>query len=282
MNENEVREFWNAHPCGEELVGGVTEDFEEFYARYDKFRYSREGHILKRLDAINFKEKRVLEIGLGLGADSEQIIRRGALWNGVDLTPESISRLTTRFKLRNLPYEHLKVGSVCELPFDSDTFDVVYSFGVLHHVPDIEKAQSEIARVLKPGGQLIVMLYAKYSLNYLVSIMFVRRLALLLLYISGTKPKGVTAQHLINLREKGPLQYLRMKNFIHRNTDGPLSPYSKVYDLSEVRKDFKSFRVAKSYKDFMHAPPLPVAWLPLSHQLGWHLWVHMTPIKVAP
>ena len=282
MNENEVRDFWNAHPCGEELVGGVTDDFEEFYARYDKFRYSREGHILKSLDAIDFKGKRVLEVGLGLGADSEQIIRRGASWNGVDLTPESIARLTTRFKLRNLPYEHLKVGSVCELPFDNDTFDVVYSFGVLHHVPDIEKAQSEIARVLKPGGKLIVMLYAKYSLNYLVSISIVRRVALFLLYVLGITPKGMAGQHLTNLREMGVLKYLRMQNFIHRNTDGPLNPYSKVYDLAEVRKDFKKFRVIKSYKEFMHAPPLPVAWLPLSHQMGWHLWVHMVPIKVAP
>jgi ubiquinone/menaquinone biosynthesis C-methylase UbiE len=279
MNENEVREFWNAHPCGEELVGGVKDDLEEFYTRYDKFRYTREGHILKCLDAIDFKGKRVLEIGLGLGADSEQIIRRGAIWSGLDLTPESIARLAARFQLRNLPYENLKVGSVRELPFDSDTFDIVFSHGVLHHVPQIEKAQAEIARVLKPGGQLIVMLYAKYSLNYLVSIAVVRRLALLFLYVSGIRPKGMVGQHLINLRETGTLRYLRMRNFIHHNTDGPLSPYSKVYDLAEVRKDFKNFRVVKCYKEFMHAPPLPVSWLPLSRQLGWHLWVHMEPIK---
>ena len=68
-----------------------------------------------------------------------------------------------------------------------------------------------------------------------------------------------------------------MENFIHRNTDGPLNPYSKVYDLSLIRQDFPDFTIVKSYRRFMHAPPLPVGWLPLEELLGWHLWVHLTP-----
>ena len=126
----------------------------------------------------------MLEIGLGLGADSEQIIRRGAHWTGVDdLTAESVDRVRTRLQdYRGVPYDDVIQGSVLELPLPDNSFDVVFSHGVLHHVPDIARAQSELARVLRPGGEAIVMLYAKYSLNYLVSIGIVRRLGLIAMY----------------------------------------------------------------------------------------------------
>jgi len=279
MNGKEIYDFWNTHPCGEEVVGGIKDDYEDFFNRYDEFRYKQEKHILKCLDSIDFKDKRVLEVGLGLGADSEQIIRRGAIWSGIDLTPESVDRVAKRLSLRKLPYQHLQVSDVCELPFDNDSFDIVFCYGILHFVSEIHRAQSEICRVLKPNGLLVAILYAKYSLNYLVSIYFVRRLALFLLYLSGIKGKGIVAQHLKNAREKGLLRYLQMENFIHRNTNGPLNPYTKIYDIKEVKKDFSKFKIIKVHKEFMHAPPLPVSWLPLSHLLGWHLWVHMVPIK---
>ena len=278
MNEKEVKEFWNAHPCGEASVGGIKEDYEEFFSCYDAFRYKQHSHLLECLDAIDFRDKRVLEIGLGLGADSEQIIHRGAVWSGIDLTPQSIERVTKRLSLRNLSYEHLEIGSACDLPFEQNYFDIVFTHGVLHHIPQVSKAQAEICRVLKPSGQLIAMLYAKYSLNYLLSICVVRRLVLMLFYLSRMRPKGIIGQHLENAREAGLFNYLRMENFIHRNTDGPLNPYSKVYDLDEVAKDFTDFRIVKAHKEFMHAPPLPVSWLPLARLLGWHLWVYMVPV----
>ena len=72
-----------------------------------------------------------------------------------------------------------------------------------------------------------------------------------------------------------------MPNFIHANTDGPFNPYSKVYDLATVHKDFPAFTLEKSYQDHMHAPPLPVFWLkPFARVLGWHLWVHLIPRKM--
>src|ERR1700722_11108521 len=103
MTEQAIREFCEAHPCGESLVDSLHADHEAFFHRYDAFRYQREAHILKRLDAIDFKGRQVLEIGLGQGADSEQIIRRGANWSGLDLSPVSVSRTSTRLRLRGLP-----------------------------------------------------------------------------------------------------------------------------------------------------------------------------------
>jgi len=284
MKEQEIQTFWQLHPCGDALVGGLRaenrSDYELFFQRYDDFRYKQEKHIFRCLDSINFKDKKVLEIGLGQGADSEQIIRRGAKWSGLDLTDESVERVKTRLEIRQLPYEIVKQGSALNIPFPDHSFDIVFSHGVLHHIPEIHRAQKEIARALKPDGELIIMLYAKWSLNYLVSIGFVRRAGLLALHAAGRDPGGIFSLHLINARKMGLWRYLRMENFIHRNTDGPLNPYSKVYDVAKVRQDFPDFRVVRAYKRFMHAPPLPISWLPFSHLLGWHLWVHLRPISV--
>lgn len=278
MKETEIQDFWQNHPCGESLVQTKDRDFEAFFDRYDRFRYSSERHILKCLDEIDFKGKATLEIGLGQGADSEQIIRRGARWSGLDLTTESVARVRTRLSSRQLPFVDIKKGSVLNLPWPDQTFDIVFSHGVLHHVPEIQKAQREIHRVLKPQGQLIAMLYAKRSLNYLVSISIVRRLALLGACLLRLPARGLLKEHQENARRTGILYYLKMDHFIHKNTDGPLNPYSKVYDRYEVEKDFPLFEIERLHKEFMHAPPLPVHGLPGAGLMGWHLWVHMRPI----
>ena len=168
------------------------------------------------------------------------------------------------------------------MPFPDDYFDIVFSHGVLHHVPDIETAQKEIHRVLKSDGELIVMLYAKWSLNYQLSIRLLRRLGLLVLYFLKPDPASIYGQHVDNARRMGLFRYLRMENFLHRNTDGPQNPYSKVYDLDQALRDFGKFEVSKSYKRFMHAPPLPVSWLPLERICGWHLWLHLNPKADGP
>jgi len=284
MNEKSVQSFWEGHPCGEELVGGLDnfgEDYLKFFDEYDAFRYNEYPELLKVLDHIGFDGKSVLEIGLGEGADSEQIIRRGAVWSGVDLTFESISRVKARMKLKKLRFSELKQGSALDLPFKEGSFDKVYSCGVLHHIPEIKKAQQEIHRVLRKDGELVMMLYAKVSLNYLLSIFVLRRVVLACLYIIGAKgnPGSKTSQHLKNAREVGLFKYLKMSNFIHRNTDGPLNPYAKVYDMNDVKSDFPDFEVSKVYKNFMHAPPIPVHGMPGGSSLGWCLWVHMKPKK---
>jgi SAM-dependent methyltransferase len=279
MNEESVHGFWQSHPCGDFQVGGSANyaDYESFFTAYDKFRYAKEAHILDCLDEIEFSGKDTLEIGLGQGADAEQIIRRGAIWSGIDLTEESVFRVQTRFRVRKLPYRALHHGSVLDLPFPDNSFDIVFSHGVLHHVPDIEQAQREIHRVLRPDGTLVVMLYAKWSLNHILSISIVRRLGLIVLKLTGRKPRGIYGQHLNNARAMGLISYLKLANFIHRNTDGPLNPYSKLYDRTSVEGDFPLFRIERIFKRFMHAPPLPVRWMPLERQLGWHLWVHLVP-----
>jgi SAM-dependent methyltransferase len=168
------------------LVGGLKErfggDYEQFFSDYDEFRYSLECHLTACFDALNLAGKRVLEIGLGQWADSESLIRRGAGWTGIDLTAESMERVRTRLTVRDRPFDDLRRGSVLDLPFADNAFDMVFRHGVLHHVPEIRLAAKEIHRVLKPGGELVIMMYARWSLNYLVSIALVWRAALLAAY----------------------------------------------------------------------------------------------------
>ncbi|MEQ1762778.1 MAG: class I SAM-dependent methyltransferase [Pyrinomonadaceae bacterium] len=283
MNEAEINNFWQHNPCGAALVGDFADEerqtYADFFDRYDKYRYTKESHILTNLDRTDFRGKRVLEIGLGQGADAEQLIRRGAIYTGVDLTEESVKRVRLRFEIKGLEFEDVRQASVLSLPFDDDAFDIVFSHGVLHHVPEVKKASAEIARVLRPRGELIAMLYAKRSLNYLLSISVVRRLGLIAAYATGARGNALVAEHLGNAKESGLFNYLAMKNFIHRNTDGPGNPYSKVYSIGDVTGDFPDFDLIRSYRSFMHAPPLPVDSLPLASTLGWHLWVHLAPKK---
>ncbi len=88
-------------------------------------------------------------------------------------------------------------------------------------------------------------------------------------------------QHLANADAAGLRRYLSIDTFTHRNTDGPLNPYARVYSRREVAEEFRDFELVQSYSRYMHAPPLPVHGLPGERWLGWHLWVHLRPRPVA-
>lgn len=250
MDETAVAEFWQTHPCGDTLIGGLRGDFdgdyETFFTAYDNARYTIESHIPACLDEMNVSGKQLLEIGLGQGCESEQLIRRGADWNGIDVTPEAVERVRTRLALRELPFTSLQVGSATSIPTPASEFDIVFSHGVLHHVPDILAAQREIHRVLRPSGRLVVMLYARRSLNYQVAIRFLRRAALLATWPMRDRVHStMLADHLANAKREGLLSYLRMQRFVHANTDGPDNPYAQVYDLKDVQRDFPMFEIVR-------------------------------------
>ena len=280
VSESDIADFWQAHPCGDHQLGGLNErfrgDYLAFFEAYDAARYQMEGHIPRCLDALNVGDTRVLEIGLGQGAESEGLIRRGARWTGIDLTPEAIRRVSLRLKLHGLSYEGITQASATAIPFPDESFDLVFSHGVLHHIPDIDVAQAEIARVLRPGGRLVAMLYARRSLNYVVSISMVRRMAVLVSWPLRRHIRGgLLGAHLRNAEHEGLGSYLRMERFVHANTDGPDGPFARVYDLAAVGRDFPAFRIVRAHKEFMHAPPLPVHGLPGASLMGWHLWVEL-------
>jgi ubiquinone/menaquinone biosynthesis C-methylase UbiE len=102
-----------------------------------------------------------------MGIDLVELAKRGIEVIGIDLTEKAIDLACKHFKEKKLQAK-FKVANAESLPFKNEEFDLVYSFGVLHHTPNTQKAIDEIFRVLKPGGGAYIMLYHKNSLNYLV------------------------------------------------------------------------------------------------------------------
>src|SRR2546425_2925946 len=168
-----VRAFWQAHPCGTKFSDAEI-GTREFFASLEAHRYAKEWHIPEAADFAGARGLRVLEIGCGLGTDGVQFAKAGADYTGVDLTEAAMDLARKRFELSGLRGE-LRVSDAENLDFADESFDLVYSHGVLHHTPDIARAVSEIHRVLKYGGRSIVMLYHRDSYNYRVGIRILRR-----------------------------------------------------------------------------------------------------------
>lgn len=97
--QEKITAFWENHPCGVDFI--ETTEWESFFKEYDKYKYSFEPHILEEIAKVDFKNKRVLEIGLGQGAETQKIIEKGAIYNGIDITNESVNRVKLRCKLFN-------------------------------------------------------------------------------------------------------------------------------------------------------------------------------------
>lgn len=159
--KDKVLEFWSANACGEELL--LNDVSTDGFSMQAEQRYILEPYILSFGAFKAYAKKRVLEIGLGLGADHEKFSESGAILHGIDLTERSVSLTKLRLDLRGLTSD-VRVGDAENLPYESNFFDLVYSWGVIHHTPDTARAAQEIIRVLKPGGEFKVMIYHKWSL----------------------------------------------------------------------------------------------------------------------
>lgn len=155
-----VRNHWNAEPCGtRDLPAGGR---RAFFDALERERYTVEPYIR---DFARFDEGRglrVLEVGVGAGTDFVNWVRNGARATGVDLTDQGVRLTQERLALEGLEAE-VRMGDAENLPFGDNTFDIVYSYGVLHHSPDTQRAIEEVHRVLKPGGNARVMIYHVHS-----------------------------------------------------------------------------------------------------------------------
>ena len=157
-----VYDFWDQFSCGEELYLTGTE--QKGYDNQARSRYELEGDMIFPLARFSeSKGLKVLEVGVGLGADHQQFAEAGAELYGIDLTEKAVEH--TRKRLAYLGLEsNLSVGDAEELDFPDETFDLVYSWGVLHHSPNTHKAISEVYRVLRCGGGARIMIYHKWSM----------------------------------------------------------------------------------------------------------------------
>lgn len=286
--KEEVRAFWQAHPCGVKFTEAEV-GTREFFRRVEEHRYRTEWHIPEAARFGETRGLRVLEIGCGLGTDGAQFARAGALYTGVDLTQAAVELAERRFALEGLPGT-FRTADAEHLDFADESFDIVYSHGVLHHTPDTAQAIREAHRVLVPGGRAVVMLYHRDSYNYRVQINLLRRLgAHLLRTEAGIKVvHRLTGESLELLREHAARmradarRYFSREEFLSRNTDGAGNPLARVYSRAEARALFKDFVEVETAVHYLNKRWLPVVGklLPrgfearLAGRWGWHLWIY--------
>jgi len=249
-NIKDVENFWNDHPC--DLLPYNQQDEIAVFEKIEQDRYARLNKIVAYADFAFFKDKRVLEVGCGIGTDALRFARNGAFYTGVDLTEAGIRIAQRRFDLFNQKGEFIKVNAE-ELPFPDDYFDHVYSFGVIHHSPYPEKIVSEIHRVLKPAGTITVMLYNRSSFYYLIEVSIIRKL---FFKICGRKKLLRLIFKLFNQRLcqrfelfRGKLEAIKKKcphptqeQWVSMNTDDVFCPIARVYSAGEARNLFKAFK----------------------------------------
>jgi len=158
-----VRRFWDAASCGEEAYA-LGDSPRARYEAHARSRYSLEPFIRSFARFDEGRERDVLEIGVGMGADHLEWAKSGPhSLTGIDLTPRAIEHARARFHIYGL-HSDLRVADAEQLPFADESFDLVYSYGVLHVSPDTPRAVQEVRRVLRPGGVARVMVYHKWSM----------------------------------------------------------------------------------------------------------------------
>jgi ubiquinone/menaquinone biosynthesis C-methylase UbiE len=242
FSKDRVRSFWEAEPCGT-VHAGAPEGTREYYDAIERRRNELEPFLPEIADFAGAAGKTLLEIGVGIGTDFIRFVRAGAHATGIDLTEHAVALVRRRVELEGLEAE-VRTGDAEALPFPDGTFERVYSWGVLHHTPDTERAVREAIRVLAPGGGLTVMLYHRHSW---VSYGLWLRRALL-----RGKPRQSLATVLAH----------------HMESEG-----TKAYTVAEARRlfaDLEALRVepvATSYDRSMMGPLARLA----PRRLGWFL-----------
>ena len=159
----DVAAYWNSRPCNirhSTKAVGTREYFNDVEAR----KYFVEPHIPGFAQFERWKGKRVLEVGCGLGTDAVNFVRAGAIYSAIDLSEKSLELARKRFEVFGLQgdlraYDAERLSEAVP----AHEFDLVYSFGVLHHTPSPEKVIREMRKVIKPSGEIRLMLYAKNS-----------------------------------------------------------------------------------------------------------------------
>ena len=219
-----VRDFWQAH-VNNEYYTDAERASDSYFDEIEQRRYDTHYHLPELFASLHGEGQTLLEVGSGIGVDSIQLAKRGYKVTAVDLTD-------------------FRLGNAEGLDFPDASFDAVYSFGVLHHTPDIERSVAEVHRVLRPGGTAYVMLYHRDSLVNL-------------------------AHRVLRLPYESP---------VDRNDHCPV-----VYTFSRggVRKLFGAFSSVEVHADYPFTygfgpltTKLPLAIRrPLGHAIGWHLMI---------
>jgi len=263
-----VRTFWNTRPCNirhSPQAIGTRQYFDEVEHR----KYFVEPHIPAFADFARWEGKRVPEIGCGIGTDTVNFARAGAHVTALDLSDASADLARRRLDVYGLSDRvEIHVGDAEALPaiLPPQTFDLVYSFGVIHHSPHPDRIVEHLRRYMTPQSELRLMVYARVSYK-LFAIM----------------------------REEGVWDMSRIDELIAKNSEAQSGcPVTYTYDEAGARALLEGFRIldlhkahiftwdVDAYKQYEYKKAAEWARVSddelaaLEQELGWHLLIRAT------
>lgn len=269
---DQVRAYWNRRPCNirhSNKPVGTRAYFDEVEAR----KYFVEPHIPGFAEFERWRGKKVLEIGCGIGTDSINFARAGAHVTVIDLSDESLELCKERFQVFGLK-AHFYAGNAEHLSeiVPPEKYDLIYSFGVIHHTPHPEQVFEQLKQYCKPGTELRIMLYTKWSWKVFWIILgygkgaFWRTDELVRTYSEAQTGSPITYYYSFN----------GVRHLMHD------------FDVTKIRKDhIFPYQIAK-YVKYEYAWVWYFRWMPmplfrwLEHRLGWHTLIWALPRSTSP
>lgn len=261
----EVRGYWDRRPCNirhSPKPIGTREYFDEVEAR----KYMVEPHIPRFAQFERWRGKKVLEIGCGIGTDTVNFARKGAMVTAVDLSPQSLDLARKRVEVFGLQDQvQFYSGSAEELSslVPIEAYDLIYSFGVIHHTPHPERVMDQMRHYAKPGTTVKLMVYYRHSWK--------------VFWILMGYGKG---------------QFWRLKELVAEHSEAQTGcPVTYTYTRDEGRKLIESsgfktidifvdhifpYRIPQ-YVKYEYVKDWPWSWMPdpafrwMERHFGWHL-----------
>jgi SAM-dependent methyltransferase len=219
--------FWN-DICGTEWARsvGLTSLSPDNLRRFDQAYLDYYPYLKKYVAKENLAGMRVLELGLGYGTLGQLLVEAQCDYFGVDIAFNPVAMMRYRLYLLGKEPYRVQVSSAHDLPFRNEEFSFVYTIGCLHHTGDLERAVSEIYRVLKTGGRAVIMVYNSHSFRRWVRIPMKYAAGMLKGLLVGEKPSKFSAYS---------------RGLYDSNPDGTESPFTEFVSKRRVKRIFGRF-----------------------------------------
>jgi len=161
---SQVKEYWDRRPCNL-FHSPAAIGSRQYFDEVEKRKYFVEPHIPGFAEFAKWRGKRVLEVGCGLGTESINFARNGATLTCVDLSEKSLELAKKRFEVYGLQasFYNANAEQLSSVLPEGSQFDLIWSFGVIHHTPHPESCVEEFKKLLAPGGEIRIMVYSKIS-----------------------------------------------------------------------------------------------------------------------
>lgn len=263
-----VKNYWDKRPCNIKHSSARI-GTKKYFNEVEKRKYFVEPHILGFAEFNKWKGENILEIGCGIGTDTINFARDGTNVTAIDISSESLAIASERayiFKLNNIRFYEGNAEELQKiLPKEPRTYDLIYSFGVIHHTPHPERVIQQISYYSHPGTILKIMIYYRYSWKVLW---------ILLTYSYGAfwNLKKLIAKY-SEAQTGCPITYTFTKREIKKllNKYGfEIKGMGVDHIFSYKIPDYKQYKYKKVWC-FRYLPKFIFRWL--EKKFGWHLCI---------